>query len=223
MKNSIIIVLALVSVFIFTACEKTDLDNVGKDVLIAQENQEAILNKLEQDKEQLLRAASTQTEAPLSTARSNQNATVDFSMEEATVGISILVDGEAVYDIPDCTVSITDNGDFDTYTITAIDRFDEVDNTVTYTLDVDITKADKTILPRPFSIAWGKFSAWPVPDFFLFSYWNAEIVAEDEAQIVLEVPLMDPFSIYRTTIDVETSEFVSENLEGVVRIVASKQ
>lgn len=222
MKNSIIIGLVFVATFLFTACEKLDLQNIGEEALITQENQQAILNKLEQDKEQLLVAASTYIKPQLSTSRSTQNTNSTFSMEEATVGISFLVDGESFYDIPDCTVSITDNGDFDTYTITAIDQFEEIENTVTYTLDLDITKTDKTIVPRPFSIAWGKFSAWPVPDFFLFGYWSAEIIAEDEEQIVIEVPLMNPFSIYRTTIDVETTEFISENIEGVVRIVASK-
>lgn len=222
MKNILIMALAIAATFMFTACEKTDLQSVGKETLTTQKNQQAFLNDIQNLKEGYLETANTYRPSSSSTARSNQSDVHEFSMEEATPGMSFLVEGASIHEISNCTVTITDNGDFNTYAFTAIDRFEETDDIATYSFEYDISKKEQKILPRAFSFIWPKFSAWPVPKLLFFASYNEEIVAEDATQIVIDVPLNAPFVLNSAMIDVDTGSFEFEEFEGVVRITGLK-
>lgn len=224
MKNILIVCLALTTIFALTSCEKGALQELEKETQSAQKTQQIVLEKMEQQKEQLLTAASdAAAHLPSSNARSKETTKFDFSMEDAEAGMLIMVGEEVFDDIPGATVTITDNGDFDTYVFTIVDSFEEVENTVTYTIELNIDKEEKTIIERPFSIAWPRFSAWPVAQTYLFGYWSAELVAENDEQVVIDVPLNDPFFLYSSIIDLEEHGFEFQELEGLVRITALKQ
>jgi len=223
MKNYLIVFLTLITLLLFTACDQENLEGIADTSKIAIQKSEQVIQEFVQNQqEKYLSFAALNNRTTASTSRSSQLGDSTFSIEDAVTGLFILVEDDTIYHIPDCTVTVTDNGDFDTYNITAIDRFEEIENTVTYSLEMNFAKSDKMPDPIPFSIAWGQFSAWPVPTVYLFGYWMGEWVAEDEQRVVIEVPVEEPFTIYRQNISLSDDGFSDEKFEGIVRIVAAK-
>jgi len=170
---------------------------------------------------------------PVFVAESAQSVSIDVCGEPFRGGMTVELEGDEPYFIPNCEVIInTDTPHVTHYQFLVTDYFDTFEGYEDYNLKYTIDAYVYDITPNgeeqsvPFTFVWPEPNKWDVPVKYLFSTLLSEIIEETDEKIVLEIRTsveLGQFITKQTTnLGQEGSDSKSEDFNGVIRLEAYK-
>lgn len=171
---------------------------------------------------------------PLFISESNQSVAIDVCGEPFRGGMTIELEGEAPYFIPNCEVIInTDTSGVIHYQFLITDYFDSFEGYDDYRLDYTIDAyvyqltPDGEVKSPPFSFVWPKFNIWDVPVMYLFSTLISEVIVETDEKIIMEISSdgdKGQFITKQTNVRIGTESWDTDSKEfnGKIRLEAYK-
>jgi len=172
---------------------------------------------------------------PVFVSESNQSVEVDVCGEPFRGGMTVELDGEAPYFIPNCEVIINqDTLNRTHYQFLVTDYFDTFEGYEDYHLDYTIDayvfpitqNGDETSVPITF--VWPEPNKWDVPVKYLFSTLISEVIEETDEKIILEIHTSVEMGQFITKQTVNLGQDASDNdnktaeFEGKIRLEAYK-